>query len=53
MRNEFKDLRTKIPTLWTNSYFATTDDELSQNTINAYINIQVASPRKEKLRKKE
>lgn len=50
LRSEFPFLRTKLPTLWTNSYFITTADSVSLETIKKYIENQKTSQRqKEKL----
>lgn len=50
LRSEFSFLRTKLPTLWTNSYFVTTADNVSLEIIKKYIKSQKTSQRqKEKL----
>lgn len=50
LRSEFSFLRTKLPTLWTNSYFVTTADNVSLEIIKKYIESQKTSQRqKEKL----
>lgn len=50
LRSEFPFLRAKLPTLWTNSYFVTTADSVSLETIKKYIESQKISQRqKEKL----
>lgn len=50
LKNEFSFLRTKLPTLWTNSYFVTTADNVSLEIIKKYIESQKTSQRqKEKL----
>lgn len=50
LRSEFSFLRTKLPTLWTNSYFVTTANSVSLETIKEYIESQKTSQRqKEKL----
>lgn len=50
LKSEFSFLRTKLPTLWTNSYFVTTADNVSLEIIKKYIESQKTSQRqKEKL----
>lgn len=50
LRSEFSFLKTKLPTLWTNSYFVTTADNVSLEIIKKYIESQKTSQRqKEKL----
>lgn len=50
LRSEFSFLRTKLPILWTNSYFVTTADNVSLEIIKKYIESQKTSQRqKEKL----
>lgn len=50
LRKEFKDLRTKIPTLWTNSYFVSTVGGAKLETVKEYIQMQKVSQRqKDKL----
>jgi REP-associated tyrosine transposase len=39
LRNEFPQLR-KLPSMWTRSYFAATADNVSQETIQRYIDTQ-------------
>jgi putative transposase len=39
LRNEFPHLR-KLPSMWTRSYFAATADNVSQETIQRYIDAQ-------------
>lgn len=46
LRNEFKELRTKIPTLWTNSYFISTVGSMSLEAVKQYIQSQETSQRK-------
>lgn len=45
LRQEFPFLRTKIPTLWTNSYFVSTVGGASLETIKQYIENQKTSQR--------
>ena len=40
LRKEFKELRTKLPTLWTRSYYIETIWHISENTIKKYIENQ-------------
>jgi len=40
LRKEFKELRTRIPTLWTRSYFVSTHGHISSEQIQAYIEEQ-------------
>ena len=40
LRKEFKQLRTRIPTLWTRSYFCESVGHISEKTIKKYINNQ-------------
>ena len=40
LRKEFKDLRTKLPTLWTRSYFVSTHGHISDKMIEKYIEEQ-------------
>jgi putative transposase len=40
LRNEFKELRTRIPTLWTRSYYVETIGHISEKTIKKYIDEQ-------------
>lgn len=50
LRQEFPHLRTKMPTLWTNSYFVTTVGEASSEAIEQYVREQKTSQRqKDKL----
>ena len=50
LRKEFKDLRTKIPTLWTNSYFVSTVGGAKLESVKKYIEMQKVSQReKDKL----
>lgn len=37
MRSEFKELRTRLPTLWSRSYYAGTVGHVSEDTIRKYI----------------
>lgn len=45
LRNEFPELRTKLPTLWTNSYFVATNGGAPIATMKAYIENQQTSQR--------
>ena len=40
MRLEFKDLRTRLPTLWTRSYYCESVGHISEETIKRYIEEQ-------------
>ena len=40
LRKEFKELRTRIPTLWTRSYFVSTHGHISSEQIQRYIEEQ-------------
>jgi len=40
LRKEFEILRTRIPTLWTRSYYVETIGHISEETIKKYINEQ-------------
>ena len=40
LRNEFSHLRTKLPTLWTRSYYVETIGHISESTIKKYIEDQ-------------
>jgi len=46
LRNEFKELTTKLPTLWTNSYFVSTVGGAPHDAIKKYIEDQKTSQRK-------
>lgn len=46
LRKEFKSLTTKLPTLWTNSYFISTVGGAPLNLIKQYIENQKTSGRK-------
>jgi len=46
LRKEFKFLTTKLPTLWTNSYFVSTVGGAPLNVIKKYIENQKTSQRK-------
>ncbi len=37
LRKEFKDLKTRLPTLWSRSYFVSTHGHISDKTIEEYI----------------
>lgn len=45
LRSEYKELTTKIPTLWTNSYFLTTVGDIEEHVIEEYTNNQKTSQR--------
>ena len=45
LRSEFSQLRTKVPTLWTNSYFVSTIGGASLEDIKQYIENQKTSQR--------
>ena len=47
LRQEFKELRTKLPTLWTNSYFVSTVGGAPLEVIKQYIESQKTSQRQE------
>ena len=40
LREEFKELRTRLPTLWTRSYFVSTHGHVSDSAIQKYIEEQ-------------
>ena len=40
MRDEFKELKTRIPTLWTRSYFCESIGHISEATVRKYIEDQ-------------
>jgi len=40
LRQEFKELQTRLPTLWTRSYFVSTHSHVSNATIQKYIEEQ-------------
>jgi len=46
LREEFNHLRTKIPTLWTNSYFVSTVGGAPLSIVQQYIESQQTSQRK-------
>lgn len=51
MRKEFKELSTKVPTLWDNRYLVSAGIPISEKTIKDYIDSQETSQRdKEKLK---
>lgn len=52
LRQEFKELTTKLPTLWTNSYFASTVGGAPLEVIKQYIESQKTSQRQETPKKK-
>lgn len=45
LRQEFPSLRTRMPTLWTNSYFVSTASEAPLEDIAHYVSIQKKSQR--------
>lgn len=45
LRKEFKSLTTKLPTLWSNSYFISTVSSVPQDMIKQYIESQKTSQR--------
>lgn len=45
LRKEFPSLKTKLPTLWTNSYFVSTVGSAPSNIIKKYIENQITSQR--------
>jgi putative transposase len=40
MRKEFSELRTRVPTLWTRSYYCESVGHISENTVKKYIEDQ-------------
>ena len=46
LRKEFKELTTRLPSLWTNSYFVSTVNNVPQTDIMQYIESQKTSERK-------
>jgi putative transposase len=48
LRKEFHELTTKLPTLWTNSYFVSTVGGAPLNVIKQYIENQKTSERKKR-----
>ena len=46
LRDEFPELKTKLPTLWTNSYFISTIGGAPLETVKKYIESQKTSQRK-------
>jgi len=46
LRDEFPQLRTKLPTLWTHSYLVSTVGEISMDAIQRYVESQKTSQRK-------
>jgi putative transposase len=40
LRREFRELRSRLPTLWTRSYFVSTHGHVSDETIKRYIEEQ-------------
>lgn len=40
LRKEFKQLRTKVPTLWTRSYYCESVGHISEETVKRYIEAQ-------------
>jgi len=49
LRKEFHELTTRLPTLWTNSYFVSTVGSAPLSIIKQYIESQKTSERKKKL----
>ena len=50
LRSEYPSLKTRMPSLWTNSYFVSTMSNIPQEAINQYIENQKTSQRqKDKL----
>ena len=45
LRKEFKELTTRLPSLWTNSYFVSTIGDVPLNVIEQYIESQKTSER--------
>ncbi len=45
LRGEFKHLTTRLPTLWTNSYFVSTAESVSLDVVKRYIEQQKTSQR--------
>lgn len=45
LRQEFHHLKTALPTLWSNSYFVTTESKLPENVVKHYIENQETSQR--------
>ena len=45
LRSEFKHLTTKLPTLWTNSYFVSTEESAPLSAVKQYIESQKTSQR--------
>jgi putative transposase len=48
MRQEFQSLRSRLPTLWSKSYFVATVGRVSEDTIRRYIDEQTTRPVKGK-----
>lgn len=48
LREEFPELRTKLPTLWSRSYYAGTVGYVSEETVCKYIESQKASEKRRK-----
>jgi len=49
LRGEFKELTTRLPALWTNSYFVSTVGDAPLDVIKTYIESQKTSERKPKV----
>ncbi len=45
LREEFPTLKTKLPTLWTNNYFISTENKLQNEIVDDYIKTQKTSQR--------
>ena len=50
LRSEFAHLRSRLPTLWSKSYFVASVGRVSEATIRKYIEEQTTSPRRERKR---
>lgn len=48
LRDEFPELRSKLPTLWSRSYYAGTVGHVSEETVQKYIESQKAPKREKK-----
>lgn len=52
LRNEFPELSSRLPTLWTNSYFVCSVGSASSADIQQYLNEQITSNRQETPKRK-
>ena len=52
LRKEFEVARTRVPSLWTNSYFVSTVGSVSLETVKKYIEDQQATYHQEKKSRK-